>query len=68
MPKAYNSLRRIKDGVNNLAKATIIWLNCNSSKFINIVLRSLDSVFNIDYDNYEVIVVDNASNDGSFEK
>jgi GT2 family glycosyltransferase len=51
-----------------LVKATIIWLNYNSSRFINIVFRSLDSVFNIDYDNYEVIVVDNASNDGSFEK
>jgi GT2 family glycosyltransferase len=36
--------------------------------FINIVLKSLDSVFNIDYDNYEIIIVDNASNDGSFEK
>jgi glycosyltransferase involved in cell wall biosynthesis len=48
--------------------ATIIWLNYNSSRFINIVLRSLDFVFSIDYDNYEIIVVDNASNDESFEK
>jgi len=66
--KVYNSLRHLRNGVNSLVKATIIWLNYNSSRFIDIVFRSLDSVFNIDYDNYEVIVVDNASNDGSFEK
>ena len=51
-------------------KVSIIWLNYNSSKTINIVLKSLESIANTEYpqDRYELIVVDNGSNDGSFEK
>jgi len=51
-------------------KVSIIWLNYNSSKILDIVLRSLESVANLDYplDKYEVIVVDNGSMDGSFER
>jgi len=64
----YKSLRCLENGVSNLVKVTVIWLNYNSSRFIDVVLRSLDSIFNIDFDNYEIIVVDNASNDGSFEE
>ena len=48
-------------------KVTIIWLNYNSMKFIDVALESLDSLFNINYPNYEIIVVDNNSNDGSFD-
>ena len=49
-------------------KVSIIWLNYNSTNFLNLVLTSLRSVFNLDYEKYEVIIVDNASNDGSFER
>jgi len=51
-----------------MVKASIIWLNYNSSNFIDIALTSIDSVLNLDFDNYEVIIVDNASSDGSFQK
>jgi glycosyltransferase involved in cell wall biosynthesis len=35
---------------------------------MDIVLRSLKSILELEYPDYEVIVVDNASSDGSFEK
>jgi len=35
---------------------------------MDIVLRSLKSILELEYPDYEVIVVDNASNDGSFER
>jgi glycosyltransferase involved in cell wall biosynthesis len=35
---------------------------------MDIVLRSLKSVLELEYPDYEAIVVDNASSDGSFEK
>ncbi|MDW8036209.1 MAG: glycosyltransferase, partial [Candidatus Korarchaeum sp.] len=48
---------------------SIVWLNYNSSKFFNIVLKSLEAIVDMDYpkDKYELIVVDNGSVDGSFE-
>jgi GT2 family glycosyltransferase len=51
-------------------KTSIIWLNHNSTRIIPIVLESLESIVNLDYpsDRYELIVVDNGSTDGSFEK
>ena len=51
-------------------KVSIIWLNYNSSKILPIVLESLESVVGLDYpsDKYELIVVDNGSTDGSFER
>jgi len=51
-----------------MVKASIIWLNYNSSNFIDIALMSIDSVLNLDFDDYEVVVVDNASSDGSFQR
>jgi GT2 family glycosyltransferase len=48
-------------------KATLVWLNYNSSNFLGLALRSLKSLLQLDYDDYEVVIVDNASNDGSFE-
>jgi GT2 family glycosyltransferase len=50
-------------------RVTVIWLNYNSSRFIGVVLRSLESVLSVDYppDMLELVVVDNASTDGSFE-
>jgi glycosyltransferase involved in cell wall biosynthesis len=47
---------------------SIIWVNYNSIGIMDIVLRSLKSVLELEYPDYEVIVVDNASSDGSFEK
>jgi len=51
-----------------MVKASLIWLSYNSLGFMDIALKSIESVLNLDFDNYEVIVVDNASSDGSFEK
>jgi GT2 family glycosyltransferase len=51
-----------------MVKASIIWLNYNSSNFIDIALMSIGSVLNLDFDDYEVIIVDNASSDGSFQR
>jgi glycosyltransferase involved in cell wall biosynthesis len=48
-------------------KVSIVWLNYNSAKFLGLVLRSLKSLFDLDYDDYEIIIVDNASTDGSFK-
>ena len=51
-------------------KTSIIWLNHDSSRIMPIILESLESIVNLDYpsDRYELIVVDNGSTDGSFEK
>jgi GT2 family glycosyltransferase len=48
---------------------SIIWLNYNSAKIIDIVLKSLEASVDLDYpsNKFELIVVDNGSNDGSFE-
>jgi len=35
---------------------------------MNLALRSLESLFELDYPNYEVVIVDNCSTDGSFEE
>ncbi|MGC8598072.1 MAG: glycosyltransferase [Thermocladium sp.] len=50
-----------------MVKASLIWLNYNSMGFMDIALKSIDSVLNLDFDGFEVIIVDNASTDGSFE-
>jgi glycosyltransferase involved in cell wall biosynthesis len=51
-----------------MVRASLIWLNYNSSSFIDIALKSIESVLSLDFDDYGVIVVDNASGDGSFER
>jgi len=51
-----------------MAKASLIWLNYNSSSFIDTALRSIESALRLDFDDYEVVIVDNASSDGSFER
>jgi GT2 family glycosyltransferase len=47
-------------------KASILWVNYNSSSFIDLVLESLQAVKDLDYPNYELIIVDNGSVDDSF--
>lgn len=51
-----------------MPKVSIIWLNYNSSKFIDIALKSLSAIMELDFpsDMYKLIVVDNCSIDGSF--
>jgi GT2 family glycosyltransferase len=48
-------------------KASILWINYNSMNFIDIALGSLQAIADLDYPNYEVIIVDNASTDKSFD-
>ena len=50
-----------------MVRASVVWLNYNSMRFVDIALRSLESFLNLDFNNYELIVIDNASTDGSFE-
>jgi len=38
----------------------LVWLNYNSSGFIDIALRSVESVLNLDFDGYEAVIVDDA--------
>jgi len=51
-----------------MVRTSLIWLNYNSSSFIDIALRSIESALSLDFDDYEVVIVDNASGDGSFER
>jgi len=46
---------------------SIVWVNYNSMGFIDLALRSLDAIAQLNYDNYELIVVDNGSSDGFYE-
>jgi GT2 family glycosyltransferase len=48
-------------------KLSIIWLNYNSKNYLNIALKSIESILHIDLP-IELIVVDNGSIDGSFER
>jgi GT2 family glycosyltransferase len=45
---------------------SILWLNYNSAPFIETSLESLQSIKDLEYTNYELIVVDNGSTDESF--
>ncbi|MEM2293215.1 MAG: glycosyltransferase [Nitrososphaerota archaeon] len=49
---------------------SIAWINYNSMQIMDSVLMSLENVSQLNYpaDRYELIVVDNGSTDGSFEK
>ncbi|MGC9014774.1 MAG: glycosyltransferase, partial [Thermoproteota archaeon] len=44
---------------------SILWLNYNSSHVLDIIKASLDSIANLNYPDYELIAVDNASSDKS---
>jgi GT2 family glycosyltransferase len=47
-------------------KVSFLWINYNSSSFIDLALKSLEAVRDMDYSNCELIVVDNGSTDNSF--
>ena len=49
-------------------KVSLLWINYNSSRILSYILDSLKSMLNQDYSNYEIIVLDNNSTDGSWEK
>lgn len=44
---------------------SILWLNHNSSSFVNLAMESLNAVRKLEYSNCELIVVDNGSTDDS---
>jgi GT2 family glycosyltransferase len=46
---------------------TVIVLNFNSMKIKNVITESLRAIFNLKYRPLEIIIVDNGSNDGSFD-
>lgn len=48
-------------------KVTILWLNFNSYSFMNLAIESLQAVKDLDYSNYELIIVDNGSVDASIK-
>jgi GT2 family glycosyltransferase len=52
----------------SVPKVSIIWLNFNTGRSLDKVKESLRGIANLRYDNYELIIVDNGSTDGSFPK
>lgn len=48
-------------------QVSVFWLNYNSMHVIKFIKRSLDALFELDYPNFELILVDNGSTDGSRE-
>lgn len=50
-----------------LPPVSVIWLNYNSMHLIDIAKKSVDALLQLDYDNAEVILIDNHSTDGSAE-
>ena len=47
-------------------KVSILWVNYNSSSFMQLAQESLKAIKDLDYSNFELIIVDNGSGDGSF--
>lgn len=49
-------------------RVSILWVNYNSMKMLNIIKKSLEGVAGLDYPSYEVVIVDNGSTDGSYQE
>jgi len=66
--KPYNALINVKKNVKNtntvLPKASIIVVSYNSENYIK---KCIESLLDTNYPNYEIIVVDNASQDNSLK-
>ena len=50
-----------------LSPVSLIWLNYNSMHLIEVTKKSVNALLQLDYDNLEVILIDNHSTDGSAE-
>ena len=50
-----------------LPEDSVFWVNYNSIHVINIIKKSLDAIFQLDYPNFEIMIVDNCSTDSSEE-
>lgn len=50
-----------------LPRLTLLWLNFNSMHNIGLICESIDSMLAMDYPDFEVLLLDNASTDGSYE-
>jgi GT2 family glycosyltransferase len=50
-----------------LSPVSLIWLNYNSMHLIEVTKKSVNALLQLDYDNLEVILIDNHSTDGSSE-
>ncbi|MEM0057684.1 MAG: glycosyltransferase family A protein [Candidatus Bathyarchaeia archaeon] len=46
-------------------KVSVFWINYNSIHVIDIIKKSLSALLRLEYPNYELIIVDNGSTDGS---
>jgi len=57
----------VKELHTSYPKVSIIWVNYNSFHIIDIIKESLKALMMLNYPNYEVIIVDNGSTDGSRE-
>jgi GT2 family glycosyltransferase len=44
---------------------TIIWINHNSRKIIETVIKAIEALTKLNFTNYEIIIVENGSTDGS---
>lgn len=51
----------------NTPRLTLLWLNFNSMHNIALICESIDAMLAMDYPDFEVLLLDNASTDGSFE-
>jgi GT2 family glycosyltransferase len=48
-------------------RLTLLWLNFNSMRIIGLIRESIDAMLALDYPNFEALLLDNASTDGSYE-
>ena len=55
----------MNEDVGETPKISIVILNYNAGELL---LDCIESITNTDYENYEIIVVDNASNDNSHKE
>ncbi len=52
---------------SSMPPVSIIWVNYNSMHIRGLVGRSLKAISDLDYPDYELVIVDNGSTDGSYD-